>query len=250
MKIITNIIPGIKLANEALNIFKNIKAESSRFIDPFLLYFNYKERLKHIYLEDFTDECIKKHLSNTFQTPNVFVLAGESKIEDPKTGTIQHFYIIKLYIEHMNQGYIFSVPFSVDNNKTAFEDIKYAGSDDNVYLENKIPEGEGSSCNTIKMDPKLPYYHRAAFLIGHMDESRLWFDTEQMLTDMYCKLALDTNRNFELIFEISKFGKMTPEMQTTFDKYNDYFINVIAPYFQHIKGKLQLENTKLGQQKK
>ena len=114
-----------------------------------------------------------------------------------------------------------------------------------VFLPFEKQVGESSSCNVVKMDPKPPYENRAAFLIGHMDEERLWVDIRTFITDMYCKLAPDFTRMYELIFEISKFGTMTKEMQQEFDQFKIYFERSFVPQFKNIRSSVVLENTSL-----
>lgn len=247
MELLNSVCSGIVLVEKAFEIFVESRSFSDSYIEPFLLFENKKKQFKSVKLDEFSEECVKTTVKTIRPKPDLFVLAGETEMEDPKTGSIIHFFIIKLYIAGLEEGYIYSSPFSIDSkdNSINLSGLRFAGTDDNVYLPFSIPEGESSSCNTIKMDPKPEFQNRAAFLIGHFEEERLWRDVTVHIADMYCKLGIDKDRKFELVFEISKFGTMTHSVKTAFNEFNEFFMDSYAPKFENIKGKLLLENTKL-----
>lgn len=247
MDILDEVIEGIDLIRKTTSIFYEKKTNSQTFISPFLLFNTRKTKFKSVALSEFSDECINSNLSKESSFPKCFVLGGESELEDPKTKEKQYFFVIKLYLHGFEQGYIYSIPFipSKSNKSNDVGQFRYVGSDNNVYLPIYKLEGESSSCNAIKMDPKPPYSYRAAFLIGHMDETRLWHDVKTVIADMYCKLAPDNDRLFELIFEVSKFGRMTSTMQADYDKFVEYFNNKFVPSFRNVKSSIELENTRI-----
>lgn len=244
MKTLNTIIKGFELIKETIEILKN-ESFKNEFVKPFIV-IDINNNINIIHLNKYSDEEIKNEIFNQIVHPECFILAGETEISNNKTGEIQNNYIIKLYINSMEYAYIYSIPLKTTNsNIKLMSDIKYAGAEINNIYNYQKPIGEQSSCNTIKMDATEEYNYRAAFLIGHLNEERLWLDTETVIADMYCKIGLDINRSFELIFEISKFGQMTNSMQTKYNEFNTYFYSNFRNIFTHIKGEIQLENTVL-----
>lgn len=248
MEVLDSVKIGVELVQNAYELFKKGHSETAEFVKPFILYRGKRNTLKTEELEEFSESCVQQKLRIPSVLPSCFVLAGETAIENPKTNEINHFFVIKLYLQEMEEGYVYSVPFTPSAvDKTAeIGALKYVGSENNIFLPFESPKGESSSCNVIKMDPKPPYENRAAFLIGHMDEVRLWRDVKTFISDMYCKLAPDFNRMYELVFEVSKFGKMTIEMQNEFDKFQSYFDKNFVPQFKNIRSSVVLENTRIA----
>lgn len=246
MEVLASAHEGLGLVKKAQELFIEKRTAGANFVDPFMIVPHKRGKQKIMQLAEFSDECVNGNISSLAKKPDFFILAGETVVDNPKTGGTDSFFIVKFYLASAEQGYIYSIPFNSVDGHLEVGDLRYIGSDANVYLNYKAPEGEGSSCNAIKMDPEPPYEYRAAFLIGHMDESRLWIDVNNLIADMYCKLALDTTRKFELIFEVSKFGRMTYSMQTEFDKLKAIFTDSFACHFPNIKSDLQLENTRLS----
>jgi len=245
MNLLNSVIEGISVARKVESLLIHRKSNNSDFISPFLFYRKSLKKHDEIPLSEITEDCITETFNSLQKTPLYIVLAGETEIVHPKTNEIQHFFIVKLFIKGLENAYVYSIPFKMNEDTFSPSNIKYAGCEKNIVYAYSQPQGEGSSCNTIKMDPKPPYENRAAFLIGHMDEERLWHDTKILIADMYCKLAVEENRLFELIFEISKFGKMTQEMDADFKNFQSYFDKTFAPSFENIKSELQLGNTTL-----
>lgn len=239
---VTRIRPALNLVEKAVTVCSGRKSHSPDFVNPFIIVKTKSNAQQVFELEEISVDAVQQSLSNFPKMPDFFVLAGETSVEDPKSKTIQQFFIIKLYFAGAPAGYIYSVPFSQTEKAVTFDDIRYVGSDNNDFLEYSELEGEGSSCNAIKMDPKAPYDYRAAFLIGHMNEERLWVDVDRLVTDMYCKLAIDSTRQFELFFEISKFGNHTPTMEKSYTSFKTYFDAEIAPAYAHVRAEIQNGN--------
>ena len=231
------------LVNEALSRFVALKSEGNNFVAPFILFKKGNETIT-TQLETFSEECIGGILETCDFTVNGFVLAGETQLLD-KTGKEQHFFVLKLVVDGLENVYVYSVPFSPGmNHKDLFNlTPRFAGSEPNGFFPSKSIKGEESSCNALKMDDLAPYDYRAAFLIGHFDETRLWHDTRTIISDTYCKLAFDKQRRYEFIFEISKFGEMTETMKEEFNRLNTFFTKNFASLFSHIKSAVCLENT-------
>jgi len=246
MEILNNVKDGFALVEKAKDIFNASVSECCSMIDPFVLYFKNPNKIKKVDLEEFSESCVQEKIKLAHSKPGTTVLAGATEVADPKTGKPVYFFIIKLYLKGMEEGYIYSLPYTpaTEGSEGVFGNIKFAGCDDNCYLEYVAPQGEGSSCNAIKMDPLAPYDHRAAFLIGHMDEKRLWRDAEVVVADMYCKLAVDKKRKFELKFEVSKFGSMTDSMLDSFKDFDNYLKDTFCPLFENVTAELLLENIK------
>lgn len=248
MEVLDSVKIGVELVQSAFDLFQKGYSESAEFVKPFIMYRGKRHTLKTEDLEEFSEACVQQKLRIPSVLPGCFVLAGETEIQDPKSNEVKHFFVIKLYLQNMEEGYVYSVPFipaSVDK-PVQISPLKFVGSEANGFLPFETPEGESSSCNVIKMDPKPPYDNRAAFLIGHVDEERLWRDLQTFISDMYCKLAPDFSRLYELVFEVSKFGKMTKEMQLEFDKFQSYFEKEFVPQFKNIRSSVVLENTRLA----
>jgi|GEM_PF-5741936 len=245
MEILRHVNTGIDLLEESIRIFKSEKKSNKQFLQPFIVFMDKKKRISHKTIGEMTEESICSALQQIPTKIATFVLAGETVLENPKTKAEQYFFVAKLYFEDAPQGYVYSIPFSYADGSVEYEQLKYAGSDNNCYLKHCEPEGEGSSCNVIKMDPNPPYEYRAAFLIGHVDEKRLWNDTDKLVADMICKLALETEKHYELIFEVSKFGHMTTTMQEQFDVFDAFVKTEIFPKYSHIKAEMQLENKRI-----
>lgn len=243
MEILETVKEGFSLVEKAKQIFNDSSCDCCTMLDPFVLYAKNQAKIKKVELEEFSEECVQGKIKLAKPGPSCVVIAGGTEVADPKTGKPVYFYIIKLYMKGMEEGYIYSLPYFPDREPAdAFAAIKFAGTDDNCYLEYIAPQGESSSCNALKMDPKEPFDHRAAFLIGHMDEKRLWRDTEVVIADMFCKLAIDTKRKFDLKFEVSKFGTMTDSMKQSFKEFNEYLQDKFYPSFSNIESELLLEN--------
>jgi len=249
IELLQSVCKGVELVKYAESFFKEEHTRNKEFINPFILYFNKKGAIKRDVLDELSDESVKINLRSIAHKPTCFVLAGETELENAKTNTLDHFYVMKLYVQGLEEGYIYSTPFLInqENVRSEMKHTRYVGSDKNIFYTPLKKEGESSSFNAIKMDPSSTYEYRAAFLIGHMDEARLWLDTKTVIADMYCKLAIDTSKKYELIFEISKFGSMTIQMNNSFTQFQEFFFNEFSPSFNHIKGELQLGNTTLKQ---
>lgn len=243
MDLLNSVSVGVEMVKIAVGIFTEEKQRVSFFVKPFVLYPDTLNTPIKVELKEFTEACVKEKLDVAPIPLSCFVLAGETSVENPKTKQINHFFVVKLYMKDMEEGYVYSLPFS---SELEIGKLRFVGSDANLYLPFTKHEGEGSSCNVIKMDTLAPYDYRAAFLIGHVNEPRLWIDVKVLISDMFCKLAPDEHHQYELIFEISKFGTMSPEMQAVYDGFKTFFDTQFLPLFCNITSEVKLENAHLA----
>jgi hypothetical protein len=243
MQLLNRVAETIGLVGEAYEQFIESKTEEDKFVNPFIIGMVDNEQIM-IELEEYTEACVNDSLQMFGKTVEGFVLAGETQLFNPKTNQDQHFFVIKLIVEGLENSYVYSLPFVPEDDleKLKQKPLRFAGSEPNTFFTYHSLEGEPSSCNALKMDNIPTSDYRAAFLIGHFDEVRLCADLQNTIADTYCKLAFDRLLRYDFIFEASKFGRMTETMVAEFDRINACFEEQFVPHFPNIKGVLRLEN--------
>ena len=127
---------GVELVRCAFDLFKKGHSETAEFIKPFIMYRGKRSTLKTEGLEEFSEACVQQKLRIPAVLPACFVLAGETEIENPKTHEVKHFFVIKLYLQDMEEGYVYSVPFSPASvDKPAqIAPLKFVGSEGNGFF--------------------------------------------------------------------------------------------------------------------
>ena len=244
MHVLKNVGETIGLIHEALQLFVDIKVEKGAYVAPFILYHGLDDVVM-FELEEFSEPAIIDAVKKANCPVHGFVLAGDTQLLNPKTGKDQHFFVVKLAVDGLENCFVYSVPFSPDNylGEISKLSLQYAGSEPNTFFKATAHQGEVSSLSAIKMEDKAPYHYRAAFLIGHFNEERLWSDTLNFMAEIYCKFAPDTTHRYDFVFEVSKFGQMTGTMVSEFKRMNAFFSEEFEPLFEHIDGEMKFENT-------
>ncbi len=166
-----------------------------------------------IKMDAFSNEFVSKTL-NEYDS-EAFVITDLVTVNNK--GQELTYFLYKGYHSLFDKGLVY---FQLINktNMQAIGELEFSNLEDNIFYNVQAPNFEESSCNAIETKENTIKEPSIAFLIGHMNEDRLFYDINRLIFDTANNVQKHKNRHFKFHIEISKFGgKLSPEFLSKLD---------------------------------
>ncbi len=120
-------------------------------------------------------------------------------------------------------------------------DLQYSNLEGNIFYKVVAPNFEESSCNAIETDANTAKHPSIVFLIGHLNEERLFYDIQRLVVESANNVQKHKNREFEFIFSISVFGGLpSASFKAKLSELEEFMAQFFYPVFPNCQFKFDL----------
>lgn len=161
------------------------------------------DTLETIPMDSYTDEFVKSTLDKYKSTAS-FVITDVASMD--VQGKNLTYFLYKAYNKHVEKGLVYYQVINPDTLE-AIGDLQFSNAEENIFFKIDTPKTEESSCNAMETGEQTHNEKKIAFLIGHNDEERLYYDIERLIVDTANNVQKNQKTQFTFIIQVSTFGK-------------------------------------------